>query len=135
MKTTTIILAAALALQVNVLLAGNSASSPVTTESSVITMNALAPTTPMEATFDEIMPPLYYPGLTPLVPAEADFEEATAGIALNDLELVVVPVVNSLPAQPVGDAPFAFRLHDGPVSNGNQTCESVLLALARAGKA
>jgi len=74
MKTTTIIIAAVLALQVNVLFAGNeSASAPAATENTLI---ALAPATPVEATFEDFSPvTIAVRILAPVVPMEAEFED------------------------------------------------------------
>lgn len=41
------------------------------------------------------------------------------GISLDDLEFVVVSIFKSVGGQPVGDASFALRLHDGTVRGEN----------------
>jgi hypothetical protein len=78
MKTLTIIITAVLALQVNILLAGNAISLPATAESSTITLSSLAPTAPMEATFDDASLTNDYAALVPIIPMEASFEDAAA---------------------------------------------------------
>ncbi len=93
MKATTLIIAAALTLQVNVLLAGNkSTNASYTNESTTIAYVTLAPTTPEEATFeDEMMFDVYQ--LMPVTPDEAGFEdlsfEMVAGLDLTPLTPVV----------------------------------------------
>jgi hypothetical protein len=75
--TTTIIIAAALALQVNVLFADieKTSSAPVKTESITINMTLLAPITPKEATFEDAVVMDNFTNLAPSVPAEASFDD------------------------------------------------------------
>jgi hypothetical protein len=77
MKTITITIAAILALQVNVLFAGNinSYDTPVTNENSSNLMNSLAPTTPLEASFEDDATLTDYTLLAPITPTEAGFED------------------------------------------------------------
>ncbi len=76
MKTTTIILAAIFTLQVGILFAENdNISTSVINETSAITLVSLAPSTPVEATFEEIITVNEMVSLVPLTPAEATFEE------------------------------------------------------------
>jgi hypothetical protein len=73
--TSTILIAAVLALQVNVLFVGNETSSaPVANATATITLTSLAPATPKEADFKDAatMNDLAY--LAPVTPTEADFE-------------------------------------------------------------
>jgi hypothetical protein len=72
MKATTIIIAAILSLQVNVLFAGNYEESPTVN-------SALAPVTPGEATFEETTLTnaftFKFSDLAPVTPGEADFSD------------------------------------------------------------
>jgi hypothetical protein len=78
MKATTIIMASALALSAGILFAGNDRfSTTISTETSTITLAAVAPTTPMEATFEDFAAVNEFAGLVPVTPAEATFEEFT----------------------------------------------------------
>jgi hypothetical protein len=110
MKTTTLILAAVLALQVNILFAGNDvASAPATNsyssvslapvtpteatfEESIVTeMNALMPVTPTEATFEDAAPEMVsITALAPAPPAEADFGDAVLQMPSNTDSLAPV---------------------------------------------
>jgi hypothetical protein len=76
MKATTIIIAAALALQVNVLLAGNDINSTsVANANNTITLTSLAPTIPVEATFEDAVTTIDFASLAPTTPAEAQVED------------------------------------------------------------
>jgi hypothetical protein len=80
MKATTIIIAAVLFLQVNVLFAGNHEESPtVNNESACFNTSVLAPVTPGEATFDETTLTnaftFKFSDLAPVTPGEADFSD------------------------------------------------------------
>jgi hypothetical protein len=76
MKATTIIMAAVLALQANVLFSENdNLSAPVTFESTSIVAMNLAPSTPMEATFEEAVVVNEFSALAPSTPIEADFSD------------------------------------------------------------
>lgn len=70
MKATTIIIAASLTLSVNLLFAGNDNLSPVANVNHTI---SLAPTTPSEATFEDMAT---LTTLAPVVPSEATFEDS-----------------------------------------------------------
>jgi len=75
MKATTIIIAAALALQVNVLFAGNDINvTPVANASNTLILTSLAPNIPVEATFEDAIDMIDFASLAPAVPAEANFE-------------------------------------------------------------
>jgi hypothetical protein len=76
MKTTTIIIAAIFTLQAGILFAGNdNISTSVSIETPAITFAVLAPSTPVEATFEEMPMLNETASLTPVAPAEASFEE------------------------------------------------------------
>jgi hypothetical protein len=76
MKATTIILASVFALSAGILFAGNDRfSTTISTEASTITLAAVAPTTPTEATFEDFAAVTEFTGLVPVTPAEATFEE------------------------------------------------------------
>ena len=82
MKATTIIIASVLALQVNILLAGNEATlGPVTNETATITLASLAPSTPTEVTFEEVVEMNEFANLAPMIPSEATFEDMPSEIA------------------------------------------------------
>ena len=76
MKAITIIIAAALALQVNVLFAGNDINSTsVSNANNTITLTTLAPTTPAEADFEDAVYMTDFASLSPVTPTEASFED------------------------------------------------------------
>ena len=78
MKATTIIIAAFLTLQAGILFAGNdNITAPAANETSMISLASLAPSTPLEATFEEIVT-VNMADLMPSVPAEATFEDMTS---------------------------------------------------------
>jgi hypothetical protein len=72
MKATTIILAAIFSLSLNVLIAGNDGA---TVNSRTHSLRALAPTTPSEATFEEVNFTSACIDLAPVTPVEAGFQE------------------------------------------------------------
>ena len=76
MKATTIIIAAALTLQMNILFAANEISSaPVANANTTITLNSLAPSIPMEADFEDASAMIDFANLAPSTPSEAAFDE------------------------------------------------------------
>ena len=91
MKTTTIILAAVLSLQINVLFAGNEhspANVNSTREETTLNVSALFPDTPAEATFEDVcMVCLDIEALAPEVPAEADFSDVAPATGIDLLFL------------------------------------------------
>ena len=88
MKATTIILAAAITLQTSIIFAGNvTPSVPVTNETTAIAPALLAPSTPEEATFEEIASTL---NLAPMAPSVADFEEPVDAFTPDAFELAPV---------------------------------------------
>jgi len=93
MKTLTIIIIAVLALQANVLTACSAISLPIPTEGSTFTPALLAPSTPMEATFEDDVQATGYAALVPFIPAEASFEDAGIGVLMMDDLTPVVPTV------------------------------------------
>ncbi len=88
MKATTIIIAAVLTLQAGILFAGNeTCSAPLSNEN---TSRTLAPTTPFEATFEEVVTIADAAMLDPTTPSEATFEEMPSEtISISDLAPVV----------------------------------------------
>jgi hypothetical protein len=80
MKATIITIAAILALQMNVLFAGNGNSygTPVTNENSSNILTSLAPTTPVEANFEDDALLTDYAALAPVTPAEATFDDVSS---------------------------------------------------------
>ncbi|MFA5419896.1 MAG: hypothetical protein WC341_15695 [Bacteroidales bacterium] len=79
MKATTMILTAVFSLQVGVLFAGTDVVVPSTEMNSTTTLVSIAPTTPVEATFEEVVLEDQYTGLSPVTPFEADFSDAIEG--------------------------------------------------------
>ncbi|MEI7662281.1 MAG: hypothetical protein WCK34_08790 [Bacteroidota bacterium] len=74
MKASTIIAAAILSLQAGILFAGNeNTSAPVTNENMTISIVALAPAPPAEATFEEIEAVDETLVFAPVTPSEATF--------------------------------------------------------------
>jgi hypothetical protein len=75
MKTTTMILAAFLSLQVSLLFAGNETNiSNNTPETISLNLTSLMPVTPSEATFEDTVPAISIESLAPKTPGEATFE-------------------------------------------------------------
>jgi hypothetical protein len=81
MKATTVIIAAVLFFQINILFAGNDEVRPITANvPASTTITALAPVTPAEANFEEttfMVSDATVASLAPVVPAEADFNDIT----------------------------------------------------------
>ncbi len=97
MKATTIIIAAALTLLAGILFAGNDiVSTNAATANSTITLAAVAPTTPAEATFEEFAETIELTGLAPAIPSEASFE---------DMPSEMVSIADLIPLTP-GTADF-----------------------------
>jgi hypothetical protein len=78
MKAKSIIIAAVLALQINVLFAdNNNSSAPAVIVNNSVNAMSLAPATPMEATFEDMDIEAFTidnGALAPLAPSEASFE-------------------------------------------------------------
>lgn len=75
---TTILIAAALTLTVNDLFAGNDLISPPSANAAMaMNLTSLAPTVPMEATFENAIDMTDFVSLDPTTPAEAQFEDIT----------------------------------------------------------
>ena len=90
MKTTTIIIAAVLSLNVNLLMADNTGrTNLINNEYSNLSVNILEPTTPEEADFSDIVPEpiVSLPILTPVTPAEADFNDYAAEETITNIDL------------------------------------------------
>jgi hypothetical protein len=93
MKATTIIIAAVLSLQFNILFAGNpdnNVNNNVSdNEISNFSLINLAPVTPSEAGFSDVIPePLVnVTKLAPVTPAEADFNDNAPEINSNTIDL------------------------------------------------
>jgi hypothetical protein len=76
MKAKSIIIAAVLALQINVLLAdNNNSSAPAVIVNNSVNAMSLAPATPMEATFEESVMINEFADLAPVLPQEASFDD------------------------------------------------------------
>ena len=96
MKTTKFVLAAIFTLQLGILFAGNdNITTPATEVTSSINMVSLAPTSPVEATFEEIVVENTFFGLSPITPVEADFEDLSIEmVSVNDLSPVMPSVAD-----------------------------------------
>jgi len=78
MKATTIIIAAALTLSVNVLFANNeNPSAPAANANTTIALTSLIPSIPMEADFEDAVAMVDFSVLAPVTPVEAQFEDMT----------------------------------------------------------
>jgi len=78
MKATTIIIAAALTLSVNVLFANNDLpSAPVANANNTMSLTSLAPAVPAEADFEDAVAMVDFSVLAPVTPVEAQFEDLT----------------------------------------------------------
>ncbi len=78
MKATTIIIAAALTLSVNVLFANNDLpSATVANVNNTIVLTSLAPAVPVEADFEDAVAMVDFSVLAPVTPVEAQFDEMT----------------------------------------------------------
>jgi hypothetical protein len=90
--TTTILIVAVLALQVNVLFAGNDLNStPVANANNTITLTSLAPIVLAEATFEDAIDITDFAYLAPATPREAQFE---------DISYETISVLNLAPLTP-----------------------------------
>ena len=77
MKATTIIIAAALALSVNILFANNDLpSAPVANANTTISLTSLAPAVPTEADFEDAVAMVDFSVLAPVTPSTADVDES-----------------------------------------------------------
>jgi len=92
MKATTIIIAAALALSVNVLFADNNTTlAPLANANAVVTLTSLSPTLPIEADFEDAVAMVDFSVLAPVTPVVAQFE---------DMTYEMVSALNLAPATP-----------------------------------
>jgi hypothetical protein len=94
MKTTTTILAVIFTLQIGVLFAGNEdITTPSTEVTSSLNILSLAPSSPVEATFEDIAVDNTIIGLPPVIPADASFEDFSLElISISDLS-PITPLV------------------------------------------
>jgi len=101
MKTTTILLAAVLSIQISVLFAGNKETTPTeNTESASLNINQLAPVTPEEATFEEgmetVFPAFGFSRLAPVTPEEAGFTDI---VPEKNIDLTILAPVTPAEAE------------------------------------
>ena len=101
MKTTTILLAAVLSIQISVLFAGNKETTPTeNTESASLNINQLAPVTPEEATFEEGMETVAsafdFSILAPVTPEEAGFTDI---VPEKNIDLTILAPVTPAEAE------------------------------------
>ena len=90
MKSVKIIIAVALTLQIGFLFAGNESITPVMDVNSTTSMMTLAPSTPVEATFEEAVVDNTFLGLSPITPEVASFEDFSVEmVSVLDLSPVV----------------------------------------------
>ena len=90
MKSVKFIIAVALPLQIGVLFAGNESLTPVMEVNSAVSMMTLAPSTPVEATFEEVIVDNTFFGLSPVTPEFASFEDFSVElVSVMDLSPVV----------------------------------------------
>ncbi len=89
MKSIKIIIAVILTIQAGIIFAGNENLAPVLEVNSTIRMMSLVPTTPMEATFEDISTESTFWGLSPVTPDVASFEDfAIEMVSVQDLSPV-----------------------------------------------
>ncbi len=89
MKATTIILAAVLTLSINPLFAGTGGAAA--NHDLNMVQSSLAPSTPSEATFEELNEAAFAViTLAPVTPAEADFSDVASGITVDIFALAPV---------------------------------------------
>lgn len=86
MKTTCILLVTIFTLQINFLFAGNDGAS-IVSGSSLLAKNAitLAPSTPTEATFEDVATATAFSLLAPKTPADATFEDEAGEVPIPNL--------------------------------------------------
>ena len=77
MKATTIIIAAALTLSVNVLFASTDITSVPVANATTVSVTTLAPAVPAEADFEDAVAMVDFSVLAPVTPVEAQFEDMT----------------------------------------------------------
>ena len=96
MKTTKLILIAIFTLQIGFLFAGNKILTNSTTEiTSSFNMVSLAPTSPVEAAFEEMIVENTFWGFSPITPMVADFEDFSIEmVSVNDLSPVIPSVAD-----------------------------------------
>lgn len=90
MKSIKIIITVTLTLQFGFLFAGNEGYTPVMEVNSVTSMMTLAPSTPVEATFEEVVVENTFIDLSPITPEAATFEDFSLEmVSVKDLSPVV----------------------------------------------
>ncbi|MCX6268848.1 MAG: hypothetical protein NTW16_16100 [Bacteroidetes bacterium] len=96
MKTTTTILAIIFTLQIGVLFAGNEiVTTPATEAASSLNILSLAPSSPVEATFEDIVVDNTFFGLSPITPTVASFEDfSTELISVKDISPIIPSVAD-----------------------------------------
>ena len=75
MKSIKIIIAVILTIQAGIIFAGNENLAPVSEINSTVSMMSLVPTTPTEATFEDVAVENSFLGLSPITPDVASFED------------------------------------------------------------
>lgn len=93
MKASTIILAAALTLSINVLFASNDGA--VMNRETTSDFTSLAPSTPAEATFEEVSDATTTIVLAPSTTIEADFTDAVTESTINIITLAPVTPIEA----------------------------------------
>ena len=101
MKTTAILIAAVLSIQISVLFAGNKETTPTeNTESASLNINQLAPVTPEEASFEEVMETVVsvfdFSRLAPVTPEEAGFTDI---VPEKNIDLTILAPVTPAEAE------------------------------------
>lgn len=102
------IIAAVLTLQAGILFAGNDNAPASSNDNSTITLVSIAPTTPAEATFEEVTTINEVAPLVPATPTEATFDDVTSDL---------VPAWNLAPVTP-GSADFNDAVDATITENG-----------------
>jgi hypothetical protein len=107
MKTKSIILAAVLTLTASMLFAGNDiVINRIANENTSVTLAAIAPVTPTEATFEEVSTvTIDFANLAPSLPLEADFSDAIpvtpAEASFEEISTVIIDLANLAPSLPL----------------------------------
>ena len=104
MKSIKIILAIVLTIQTGVLFAGNENFASVSEMNSTVILMTIAPSTPVEAIFEEVVVDNTFLGLIPATPDVASFE---------DFSIEMVSVMDLSPVTP-SEADFTDIVSDNP---------------------
>jgi hypothetical protein len=96
MKTNLTILSVIFTLQAGILFAGNeNSTTPAAEVNFAITTKSLAPSAPLEATFEDMAMDNTFFGLSPVTPAEASFEDFSSEmISINELSPAIPSVAD-----------------------------------------